>query len=380
VRILHVDHSPVLGGAERSLLTLARSQVALGHDVVVAVGRPGPFQAAAAGAGIPTVDLGWPRRFVETTSGVSWLDSALTVPHLLLSAALLRRAIARRHPDVIHSHTRKAHLVSSLAAAGTGVPLIWHLRDYPPKPGPVRTALRLAIHGAAHAVALATWLGDAYGRAGLLPRSGRIDRVTSSVDPDTIAGLPTPWLDGRRPPVVGYIGNVARAKGPHLIVDVAESLADLADVRFVVVGDVWFPSSDRGYGDWLRRRIATSPVANRIAWLPTRSPREAFEEVDVLIHPSIEPEPFGRVLVEALLAHRPIVAFRHGGAAEILHDEVAELTPPGDIGALAAAVRRTLADPVRTRQRTVAAAIVAAEFEPKRIAQAMDLAYGTVTA
>ena len=62
--------------------------------------------------------------------------------------------------------------------------------------------------------------------------------------PGAIAGIETPWLDGERSPVMGFLGQVARWKAPHLIIEMAERLADRPDVRFVIVGDVWFPQSD----------------------------------------------------------------------------------------------------------------------------------------
>ena len=374
-RILHLDHSSVLGGAERSLIELARSQVELGHDVFVGVGRSGPFRDELRAAGIRTVDLRWHRRYVDATSRIGWLEAALGLPLTVVAAARLRRAIGRLRPDILHAHTRKAQLAGFLAVTASHVSVVWHLRDYPPPPGPLRAALRVAIGRAAHAVALSHWLGACYLDAGLIPRSGRIDRVQSGVDPSPFDGLTTPWLDGRRSPIVGYVGNVSRAKGAHLILDVAERLADRSDVTFAIVGDVWFPRSDDGYGAWLRDRIKRSPVGDRIVWLSTRQPRDAFAAIDVLVHPSVEPEPFGRVLVEAMIARRPIVAFRHGGPAEILDESTAELATPGDPDALAAAIRRTVDDPSASAARTIRAAAQASRYAPMRIAQTMDIAY-----
>lgn len=378
MRILHIDHSPVLGGAERSLIELAHSQMVLGHDVVVGVGRSGPFRHELRAVGIRTVDLRWPHRYIEATSRIGWLEAGLGLPRAVVAAARLRQVIGRLQPEILHAHTRKAQLVSSLAVTTSRVPLVWHLRDYPPPRGPIRAAMGVAIGRAAHAVALTHWLAAQYVEAGLIPRSGRIDRVPSSVDPSAFDGLPTPWLDGGRAPIVGYVGNVARAKGPHLLVDAAERLTDRPDVTFAIVGDVWFPRSDDGYGQWLRDRIERSPVGDRIVWLGTRTPREAFASIDVLVHPSVEPEPFGRVLVEAMIARRPIVAFGHGGPAEILDESTAELARPGDADALAAAIRRTVDDPTASAARTVRAAAQAIRYAPMEVAKAMDLAYSVV--
>jgi len=190
--------------------------------------------------------------------------------------------------------------------------------------------------------------------------------------------MPTPWLSGDRQPIVGYLGNVASSKGAHVVVDVAERLADRPNVRFVIVGDVWFPHADRGYGSRLRARMRDSPAGDRVAWLETRSPREAMSAIDVLLHPSVEPEPFGRVLVEAMIARRPIVAVGHGGPAEILDGSTAKLTPPGDLDALAAAIRCVVDDRSASSAMADRARVLADEFEPMRIAKAMDAAYASM--
>jgi glycosyltransferase involved in cell wall biosynthesis len=73
--------------------------------------------------------------------------------------------------------------------------------------------------------------------------------------------------------------------------------------------------------------------------------------LDVVVHASIEPEPFGRVIAEAMACARPVVWALGGGADEIVGDGAlgALGVPGGDPAALAAAIERTLADPEGAR-------------------------------
>ena len=73
---------------------------------------------------------------------------------------------------------------------------------------------------------------------------------------------------------------------------------------------------------------------------------------DVVVMPSIIPEPFGRVAVEAQAMGRPVVAFNHGGACEsIIDGETGWLARPGDVGDLSRCLKVALSlDP---RQRTI---------------------------
>ena len=63
------------------------------------------------------------------------------------------------------------------------------------------------------------------------------------------------------------------------------------------------------------------------------------------MHASVEPEPFGLVLVEAMAAGKPVVATAQGGPLEIVEEGITGfLVPPGDAEALAGALGKLLAD------------------------------------
>ncbi len=82
-------------------------------------------------------------------------------------------------------------------------------------------------------------------------------------------------------------------------------------------------------------------MADRVRFLGQRDDVPALmRAVDAVVHPSTEPEPFGRTLVEAMLARRPLVAAEAGAVPEILDGGRAGLLfPPGDWAALADRLR-----------------------------------------
>ena len=378
MRILHVDHSPIVGGAERSVLELARAQLARGHDVRVAVGRRGDFSALLTANAVPWHDLGWSARYVSTSRAASSLELLARAPDVIRAVMSLRGAIAEWRPDVVQAHTRKAQLIATFAVTRFDVALIWHIRDALPSRAPLRALIRRAIRRAHHAVALSDWLRQSYAESGATPRSGRIGIVPSGIDPAELAVLRTPWLAGEREPVIGYVGQVAQWKGPHLLVDAAEHMTDVR-ATFRIIGGVWFPASERAYGQWLRRRIASSPASDRVEWLPaTARPAEAFEQIDVLAHTSLEPEPFGRVLVEAAVARRPIVALRHGSTTELLDESTAVFAAHPDGTSMAAAIKQLIDDPDRARALATQAVLSAASFTPDAVAGAMDAEYASL--
>jgi glycosyltransferase involved in cell wall biosynthesis len=369
-----VDHSPILGGAERSVLELARAQLALGHDVSVAVGRRGPFTDALTANDIRWQELGWSERYVLTSSIASPRALLAGLPDLAKAAAALRSEVRRWRPDVVQAHTRKSQLVATLALADGQIPLIWHLRDALPRRPALRTVVMRALSRADHAVALSSWLAESYAQQDALPRSGRIGLVPSGVDSERLTGLSTAWLNGEQSPVIGFIGQIAHWKGPHLLVEAAEYLTD-PSITWRIIGGVWFPS-EVAYGRWLRKRLANTRAAERIDWRPTaHGPEQAFAQIDVLAHTSISPEPFGRVLVEAMFARRPIVAMGMGSAAELLDEETAVFAERADGVAFAKAVRYLVADRERARRLVDRAAQRAARYSPAAVAALMDDEY-----
>jgi len=71
---------------------------------------------------------------------------------------------------------------------------------------------------------------------------------------------------------------------------------------------------------------------------------------DIVVHASIRPEPFGRVILEGMLLGKPVVAMAAGGVPELItHEQTGWLVPPGDAAALAAQLRHLLADPAHAR-------------------------------
>jgi glycosyltransferase involved in cell wall biosynthesis len=98
-------------------------------------------------------------------------------------------------------------------------------------------------------------------------------------------------------------------------------------------------------------------VAPRAHFLGFRADvAELMRASDAIVHASVHPEPFGRVIVEGMLAGRPVIASRAGGVTEIVDDHTAVLVPPNDAAALAAAIEGLARDPSHGAAMTARAA------------------------
>ena len=175
-------------------------------------------------------------------------------------------------------------------------------------------------------------------------------------------------------PVVGIVGHIQSWKGQDLVVQAMAQLRTRhPELRCLIVGGVHRQGAE--YAQRIRDRIATEGLEQRVLLTGARRDVAAcLDAMDVAIHASTNPEPFGRVLIEAMALGRPLVAPREGGPLEIVVDgETGLLVPPRDPTALAAAIERLVADPeLRRRMGTAGRARVDAVFDIRRHVTTME--------
>jgi glycosyltransferase involved in cell wall biosynthesis len=148
-------------------------------------------------------------------------------------------------------------------------------------------------------------------------------------------------------PLVGMFGRLSRWKGQEVFL---RALARLPGVRGVIVGGALFGEEEH---ERHMRRLATElGLMDRVTFLGhVENPMTLMAACDVIAHCSTAPEPFGLVIVEAMLAGTPVIASDAGGAREIVvPGETGQLTPIRDDAALAAAIRRYMDDPAWSGQ------------------------------
>ncbi|MET0249066.1 MAG: glycosyltransferase family 4 protein [Sphingobium sp.] len=350
MRILHLGmlYPPhVLGGAELSMATLAQAQARSGHDVAVACTTPGAFTDETRD-GVRIFRMPHATRFwAEDWPAHGRLE------RFWRKAAMPFNASLRRHfdqvldavgPDIVHSHSM-TDVSTGLwpAVAVRGIGLVHTLRDYDLMCvqgsmhhggrgcGPACRLLSLPKRRHhRHIDAVAAVSGDilrrhvAHGLFAALPPDRR--QVIWNSAP--LAGIDGQYERPDRtgqPFTFGYLGRVTAEKGVGLLIDAFGRMAN-PDVRLLVAG-----ASPNGFAPFAE---AAKGLAVRFAG--PMDPLAFFESIDLLVVPSIWPEPFGRVVVEAYGAGVPVLAARIGGLPDLIAgDKEAWLVPPGDADALA---------------------------------------------
>jgi len=346
-RILFLDHVGALGGAELAVLDVAR---AYRETSTFMLFSDGPFRERLTAAGVRVEILEGGRSLHAVRRETRWPGFVVAARVVALASRVARRA--RQH-DAIHANSQKAFVVACLAGAIARRPVIWDLNDLLLPEHFSRTNILLDVflanHLAVRVIANSAASADALVAQG--GRRGKVHVVYNGLDPapfdavtdgDIAAARRELGVDGA--PVLGVFGRLAEWKGQHVALT---ALARLPGVHLLLVGDALF--GEQAYAESLRRQVGRLGIKDRVHFLGFRTdiPR-LMRLVRVVLHTSIAPEPFGRVIVEGMLARRPVVATRAGGVAEIVTDgRTGVLVPPGDAAGLASAVERVLADPPR---------------------------------
>jgi glycosyltransferase involved in cell wall biosynthesis len=175
--------------------------------------------------------------------------------------------------------------------------------------------------------------------------------------------------DGRTPRRVVFAGRVVKPKGLGVLIRAMRAV----DAELVVCGEGMQLTAMRR----LARRVGVERRVRFRGWLHPAQLAQELANTSVVAIPSLWPEPFGLVGIEALAASRPVIASLTGGIPDWLEDGVTGFgVQPGDVRALARALDELLADPARQNEMgTAGSKMVAARFSPARHVEALLEAY-----
>lgn len=351
--VTFVDQTGQLGGAELWLLDLVSRRQSDDHVVLL---QDGPFLSRLASHGVSAEVLSAEGPASSVRKGDGLLKQ--------LSALSQVRRLALRLADiavggVLYANTPKALVVSALACRRSSASLIYHLHDIlsPDHFSVVnrRLLVFLANRYASKVIANSTQTAAAYSAAG--GKSELLSVVHNGIDSatheqalktrDVVSGELRHQLGLGEEPVVALFARIASWKGQHLAV---EAIGRLQGVHLLLVGDDLFDEDQ--YSERVQAMAQAPGVAGRVHLLGFRdNVPELMQVADIVLHCSTAPEPFGRVIVEGMLAERPVIASNAGGAAEIVkHGETGLLTELGSVEDLARAIKRLLDNPKESRR------------------------------
>lgn len=334
--------SDTCGGSDRALFDLVahldRSRFT--PFLLLKAGDPMAAEYRALGAEVAEIPFVSPRRALEWRKLMAFF--LWFWPHTLRAARQFRRWNA----DLVHVNT-STNLQGAVAARLARRPLVWHVRELIPdsRSGALMRAMVpiLATRAVAISSAVAASLERCGARLRTVPDGIDLARYLESERTGAVRaefGVP----DGA--PLVVTVGRLEPWKGQDVLIEAAPALfAGMTEAHILIVGGAAVNKPE--YAVALQNRCRELGLEGRVRFTGVRHDIPAIlADADVLVLPSVRPEPFGLTVIEAMASARPVVATAAGGPLDtVVEGETGRLVKPGDPDALAAAVLSVLRDP-----------------------------------
>ena len=249
--------------------------------------------------------------------------------------------IRRMKVDVVHANCRLgSNEYAILGALLARVPVIVHERllyRVSPLTRPFAAAADLVI-------AISQAVAD--NLTSQRVRTRRLEVVHNGINTGELARFRGRARVEGAPLRIGMVGRITRWKGQHVLVDAARRVVEaMPDVEFHLAGDS--PPADGAYFESLRESVKDLGLEEKVIF--HGNVKEIYDfmaGMDVLAHCSVEPEPLGRVILEAMALGKPTVATRGGAVEEICTDgHDALMVDPGRSDQLSDALLRLAREP-----------------------------------
>ncbi len=368
-RVVYLDHVARLSGGEIQLSRLLPHLRGVNAHVIL--GEEGPLAERLVRAGVsvevmPIAAAARDLRREQVRPGVGALASAWSTASYTLRLA---RRLRRLAPDLVHTNSLKSGVYGSLAARLAGVPVVWHVRDrvaddYIPAAAVrlVRALVRrLAVAVIANSDAtLATLDGSAPADSWVIP---------GSVEPSPVPHSPQAHT------TFGMLGRIAPWKGQDLFLRAFAEAFPGGSESGVLIGSPMFGEQD--YERSLHELVDSLGLRERVCFRGFQE--DVWSELarlDVLVHASTIPEPFGTVVLEGMAAGLTVLAPDQGGPATVIEDgRTGRLFRMGDQRLLASAMRELGQDPGARERLSGAAREAISAYHPEVIARRLEEVY-----
>lgn len=308
--VLQVLPRLVAGGVERGTVDVAQALVTAGWGALV-VSEGGPMVHQVTRTGAEHIDM-------PVATKTPWGIKANVAPLVAL--------IRARQVDLVHARSRAPAWSAREAAKQAGVPFVTTYHGTYNEGFPGKRAYNAIMAKGDRVIAISEFIADhvrkrypdVADRLSVIPRG--IDMSIfdpAAVPASRLIALSEAWRLDDGVPVVLLPGRLSRWKGHLLLV---EALAELgrSDIRVVMVGDLQDNARYQAEIEGRARKAGIEHVVQIVG--ATQDMPAAYMLADVVVSASTDPEAFGRVPVEAQAMGRPVVATRHGGAAETVID------------------------------------------------------------
>jgi len=369
MRIVYLNPIGQLGGAESALLAVLANLRKKRPDwqLCLIVASEGSFTFFAKKLDVTTEVLffpeklaalgefeeGAPKNKVNKLLALTWKICAIS-PSLFQYIKKLKKKIEAVHPDLVYSNGFKMHLLG-LFARPHNTPVIWHVHDFVSNRPIMSWLFRHYAKGCAAIIANSQSVARDIQQ--LLRDQRKVHTVYNTVDltrfsPEgatlninSLAGLPPAKPKTIK---VGFIGTFARWKGQEVFLKALSIIPQDLPLRGYVIGGPIYETENSQYAlNELKDLAKQFGIPEKVGFTGfLEDSASAIRSLDIVVHASTRPEPFGLVIIEAMACGKPVIASKAGGPEEIIVDgENGLFHTPGDAKSLADGIMRLAENP-----------------------------------
>ncbi|MFC5469230.1 glycosyltransferase family 4 protein [Cohnella suwonensis] len=356
--VLFVTHADKKGGAEQSLIHLINYLDTTRYRIYLLCPEDAAYLPE-----IRTVYEHFPLRLnsIKERFGLGYAGTVLRIRAFVKSKGI----------DIVHANGWRAPWYVAPLKFMSKAKRVWHHRDH--------THLRMFNH------VLPRFFDRVICISGFVADSIKGDNKTiiyNGVDPDSATAPKKRTFMEDDTLVIGTFGRIVEWKRYDLVIEAVKKMADANKYnwRLLIVGDASVDGSDRYYDDLIRKVSEYGLEENVVFYGYSGKPIDVMQSCDLTINFSLN-EPFGRVIIESLLAQTPVIVSDSGGAPEIVRETRGGLiVKDGDVDGLYEAIRRIYERAENVEELALRGYVgVMKDFNMQAIARKVETTYGLLT-
>lgn len=346
--ILFIHQSAEMYGSDKTLLLLIRHINRERFCPVVILPNEGPLKKALELENIevyiaPVIKLH--RKMFTPKNMVSLLKQ------IKQAFRIVNKINENYNFEIVYSNTL-AVLLGYLFAKKNRIKHVWHVHEIIESPKIVAKIFRFLLHTKSNFFTIynsnATavfWKSSSQKNIDYKVVTNGLEVSSSPLLVNEIVSIRKEIFDVNNEIVIGLVGRINKWKGQFILLEAFSKLIKkYPDLRLIFVGST---TENQSYIlKELTAKIDAFQIVNQVKIVPFQPDiNKIWSAIDIAIVPSVEPEPFGLVAVEAMLAKKPVIASNHGGLTEIvIHEHTGFLVQPNNVTDLVNAIETLVND------------------------------------
>ncbi len=309
-KIVFLHSSSELYGSDRSLLNLIKYMDKSKYSIFVILPCDGPLVEELKNIGVNVVikEIAVLRR-----KDLAFFNMCKYIKNFFKSVLFLKKFFKENNIDIVYTNT-SVIFVGGVAAKLTRKKSIWHVREIISNKFERMIVGKMVNIFSDIIIANSKATGEA-----ITKNKNKLRVVYNAIEVKDDFCIKDKKTDNI---VIGMAGRINRWKGQGLFVDMAEKvLKEEKQVKFLIAGEVY--QGEDALRVNLKNKIKEKNLSEKVILLGlVNNMNEFYKGLDIFVLPSIKPEPFGLVVIEAMSHKLPVVATNHGGPVEIIDNEV----------------------------------------------------------